>query len=102
LDDCYKNSRSISVSHFDSDLESIKWHARLNNIGQDRMNRLAKECLLDQLTEVQLPRCELCLTGTTTAKLFGKASRASSPLELIQSDVCGPMNVKAHVHHWAF
>ena len=28
-------------------------------------------------------------------KPFGKAMRASSPLELIHSDICGPMNVKA-------
>jgi len=33
-------------------------------------------------------------------KPFGKASRASSPLELTHFDICGPMNVKAH--HGAF
>ena len=33
LDVCYKNSHSVFVSYFDSDLESIKWHARLGHIG---------------------------------------------------------------------
>jgi len=42
-----------------------------------------------------LPRYESCLAGKATAKPFGKASRASSPLELIHSDICGLMNVKA-------
>jgi len=32
LDYCYNNSSSVFVSHFDSDFESIKWHARLGQI----------------------------------------------------------------------
>jgi len=67
----------------DSFSYSIKWHARLEHICQDRMSRLAKESLLDQLTKVKLPRCESCIAGKGTAKHFSKASRASSPLELI-------------------
>ena len=47
LDESYNNSHSVFVSYFDSDLESIKWHAKLGHIGQDRMSRLAKEGLLD-------------------------------------------------------
>ena len=95
LDDNYNNISSAYVSYFDSNSESVKWHARLGHVGQDRINRLAKEGLLDQLTRVKLPRCESCLAGKATMKPFGKAMRASSPLELIHSDICGPMNVKA-------
>uniref|UniRef100_A0A2N9ERH0 Retroviral polymerase SH3-like domain-containing protein n=1 Tax=Fagus sylvatica TaxID=28930 RepID=A0A2N9ERH0_FAGSY len=43
------------------------WHARLGHIGKDRMAR----------------------------KPFGKAMRATQPLELIHSNICEPMNVKA-------
>ena len=43
LDDSYNNSPLVFLSHVDSDLESIKWHARLGHIGQDRMSRLAKK-----------------------------------------------------------
>ena len=74
LDNCYDNSPSVFVSHFDSNLESIKWHARLGHIGQDRMSRLANEGLLDQFTKVKSPRCEPCLAGKATAEPFGKAS----------------------------
>ena len=42
-------------------------------MGQDRINRLAKEGLLDQLTRVKLPRCESCLAGKAIMKLFGQA-----------------------------
>ena len=64
------------------------------------MSSPGKEGLLDQLTKVKLPRCESCLAGKATAKPFGKASRLSSPLELIHFDICGPINVKAR--HGAF
>jgi len=64
------------------------------------MSRLVKEGLLDPLTKVKLLRCESCLASKATAKPFGKAARALSPLKLIYSDICGPMNVK--VRHGAF
>ena len=100
LDNCYDNSPSAFVSSFNSDSESAKWHARLGYISQDRMSRLAKEGLLDQLTKVKLPKYESCLADKTTVKPFGKASRASSPLELIHSYIRGPLNIKAR--HEAF
>jgi len=56
------------------------------------VSRVAKEGLLGRFTKVKLPKCESCLAGKATAKPFGKAS---SPLELIHSNICGPMNVKA-------
>ena len=39
--------------------------------------------------------CEPCLTRKAYRKPFGKAPRATQPLELVHSDICGPMNVKA-------
>jgi transposase InsO family protein len=42
-----------------------------------------------------LPVCEHCLAGKATRLPFGKAKRASSPLQLIHSDIDGPMNVRA-------
>ena len=39
--------------------------------------------------------CEPCLAGKACRKPFGKAPKATHPLELVHSDICGPMNVKA-------
>ena len=75
--------------------ETITWHARLGHIGQERMNRLAKENLLGQLSKVDMSTCEYCLAGKTTRKPFGKGTRAETPLKLIHSDICGPMSVRA-------
>ena len=76
-------------------IDSVTWHARLGHIGKDRMARLAREGLLGPLAKVDLPICEPCLAGKACRKPFGKALRANQPLELVHSDICGPMSVKA-------
>uniref|UniRef100_A0A2N9EY28 Integrase catalytic domain-containing protein n=1 Tax=Fagus sylvatica TaxID=28930 RepID=A0A2N9EY28_FAGSY len=65
------------------------------HIGKDRMARLAREGLLGPLAKVDLCICEPCLVGKACRKPFRKAMKATQPLELIHSDICGPMNVKA-------
>ena len=71
------------------------WHARLGHIGQERMARLAREGLIGNLAKVTLPTCEHCLVGKSKRKPFGKATGASFPLQLIHSNIRGPMNVRA-------
>jgi transposase InsO family protein len=78
-----------------NDYDEMNWHARLGHIGQDRMTRLARERLLGPLAKVNLPTCEHCLAGKSTRKPFGKGIWTTVPLELIHSNVCGPMNVRA-------
>ena len=80
------------ISHDDTYL----WHLRLGHINLDRIDRLIKSGALNQLKLGTLPICESCLEGKMTKRPFsGKGLRANQPLELIHSDVCGPMNVKA-------
>ena len=59
------------------------------------MKRLARAGLLGSLAKVKLLICEHCLVGKATRSPFGKAKRATSKLQLIHSDICGPMNVRA-------
>ncbi|KAL0316519.1 UNVERIFIED_CONTAM: Retrovirus-related Pol polyprotein from transposon TNT 1-94 [Sesamum radiatum] len=73
----------------------VLWHARLGHIGQERMTRLAREGLLGSLAKVNHPVCEPCMVGKACRKPFGKAKRPTCPLELVHSDICGPMNVRA-------
>ena len=56
------------------------WHARLGNIGQQRMDRLEKEGLLGQIEKVNLSTCENCLAGKMARKPFGKGTRVELPL----------------------
>ncbi|KAH9604649.1 hypothetical protein KSS87_023522 [Heliosperma pusillum] len=41
LDDFYDNSSYTFVSHYDVVSDSVIWQARLDHIGQERINRLA-------------------------------------------------------------
>ena len=94
--DCNNSSFSFVTSTSNAqEVDSQLWHARLSHIGKDRLDRLAKTGLLGELSRIDLPICEHCLQGKLTRKPFGKTTRANFPLQLVHSDVCGPMNVKA-------
>ena len=54
---------------------SGRWHVRLAQIGQDRMNRLARESLLGPLTKVSIPTCKHCLASKAVRKPFNEAKR---------------------------
>ena len=72
----------------------ITWHTRLACIGKEIMYRLARKGMLDPLTKIDLPIYENCLTGKTIKKPFSKGIRAEKLLQLIHSDICGPINVR--------
>ena len=76
------------------------WHARLGHIGQQRMNILAKEGLLANIDKVVLSTCEFCLAGKIARKPFGKGTRVEFPLQLVHSNICGPIKLRAR--HEAF
>ena len=55
-----------------------------------------KRGLLNELEDNSLPPCESCLEGKMTKRSFSeKGYRAKKTLELVHTDLCGPMNVKA-------
>ena len=90
------NPRSIKRQKTDSDSETYLWHLRLGHIGLDRINRLVKDGPLRELSIGSLPVCESCLEGKMTKRPFSaKGSRATEPLQLVHTDVCGPLNVQA-------
>ena len=57
---------------------------------------MVKRGLLNKLEDNSLPPCESCLEGKMTKRSFSeKGYRAKETLELVHTDLCGPMNVKA-------
>ena len=85
----------VQNSSTTNNIDIIIWYARLGHIGQDRLHRLTGAGLLGSLTIKELLVYEYCLAGKAIRLPFSKAKRASSPLQLIHLDICGPMNVKA-------
>src|SRR5215216_5022953 len=72
-----------------NDNSTYMWHCRLGHIGVKRMKKLHSDGLLESLE-----RCEACLMGKMTKTPFsGIMERATDLLEIIHTDVCGPMSV---------
>ncbi|KAL0413267.1 UNVERIFIED_CONTAM: Transposon Ty2-GR1 Gag-Pol polyprotein [Sesamum radiatum] len=72
------------------------WHARLGYISKDRIRRLvdSKSLEIDNLDH--LPTCEFCLKGKMTKKPFvGQSAIADGLLDLVHTDVCGPLSISA-------
>jgi hypothetical protein len=75
--------------------ETLLWHLRLGHINLKRIQRLVKDGSLESLHVEPFPTCESCLEGKMTKIAFGaKGNRASEVLELVHSDVCGPMPIQ--------
>ena len=51
--------------------------------------------MLGPLAKIDLPICVNCLARKTIRKPFEKRIRVENLLQLIHSDICRPMNVRA-------
>ena len=91
----YSNS---NINNIDSNNlnESLLWHSHLSHINETRLNKLYKDGYFKTFTYIPYETCETCLLDKMTKLPFkGKGQRATETLELIQSDVWGPMSVTA-------
>src|SRR6266496_1731914 len=80
----------------DNDSATYLWHCRLGHIGVKCMKKLHADGLLESLDFESLDTCEPCLISKMTKTLFsGTMERASDLLEIIHTDVYGPMSVDA-------
>ena len=79
-----------------NDSATYLWHCRLGHIGIKRMKKLHTDGLLESLDYESLDACKPCLMGKMTKTPFsGTMERATDLLEIIHTDVCRPMNIKA-------
>ena len=66
------------------------------HIGVKRMKKLHKNGLLESLDYESFDACEPCLLGKMTKTPFSETmERVTDLLEIIHTDVCGPMSVDA-------
>ena len=70
---------------------------RLGHINLNRINRLVKDRILENLVLEPMSVCESFIKGKMAKRLFPpKGNRSSELLELVHTDVCGPINIRAH------
>ena len=80
----------------DNDSASYLWHYRLVHIGVKRVKKLHKDGFLESLGYESFDACEPCILGKMTKTTFsGTMERTTVLLEIIHTDVCGPMSVDA-------
>ena len=73
------------------------WHKRLSHISERGLDCLRKKNLLSGLKDAKIDMCEHCLAGKQTRVSFKHhhSSRKNDLLELVHSDVCGPLKVRS-------
>ena len=77
-----------------------QWHCRYGHLNYGYVNQLAQGNLVEGLNYLKgkvKQDCEACAQGKMHRLPFPKKSvnKATTPLELIHSDLCGPMNVNS-------
>ena len=98
LDSSDTHTRSIKAKRykFNNDIATYLWHCCLGDIGVKPMKKLHADGLLESFDYESLDACEPCIMGKMTKTLFsGTMERATYLLEIIHTDVCGPMSVDA-------
>ncbi|KAK4386664.1 Retrovirus-related Pol polyprotein from transposon TNT 1-94 [Sesamum angolense] len=80
--------------------QSWLWHRRLGHFNFQGLKILHQKKMMTDLPQIQAAKgaCEACLQGKQHKKPFpsGTSWRAKAVLELIHTDVCGPMRTPSH------
>ncbi|KAI5738346.1 hypothetical protein M8J77_005748 [Diaphorina citri] len=82
------------------------WHSRLGHIGVTNLKRLVNEDLVSGIKikniSENLDFCEACVEGKMTRNSFGIRKSASKILEIIHTDLCGPISPTSNEGHKYF
>lgn len=83
--------------------DSSTCHARLGHVNLENMKTMIKKELVIGLPNIQVEKemCSSCFLGKQTRKTFPQATsfRASSILELVHADLCGPITPPTAAHN---
>lgn len=79
---------------------NFKWHDRYGHLNNKSLDMLSKEKMVNGLNSKQLDvtgKCKTCMLSKVHVCPFPKESTSTTDdlLELIHTDVCGPINVKS-------
>ena len=101
--DTHIHNIDAKICKVNNDSATYLWHRCLGHIGVKRMKKLHADGILESLDYESLDACEPCLMGKMTKTPFsGTMERATDLLEVIHTDVCGPMNIEARSRYHYF
>ena len=78
-----------------NDSATYLWHCRLDHIGVKRMKKLHADGLLKSLDYDSFDTCNHASWVRWLTPFSGTMERTNDLLEIIHTDVCGPMSVEA-------
>jgi len=94
---------------FDCDMETVNlcesnenpllWHRRLSHLSSTGMEKLVKQATGIKLKDVEISPepCSICVKGKQTRLPHQtERIRAKRPLQLVHSDLCGPMDTTSY------
>lgn len=88
---------TLALNMFFKD-DSTLWHHRYGHVNYDTLVNMSQKEIVTRLPKVYRidQICEGCALGKHARKSFPKKAkwRASKALELIHSDICGPMRMQ--------
>lgn len=96
----YKNAqKSLQTTESCNDSDTILWHKRFGHLNLNQLTKLQKDDMvkgLPKLENVQID-CIPCLRGKQSCLKFPNKNEKSSSeiLELIHTDLCGPMKTES-------
>ncbi|KAD5318290.1 hypothetical protein E3N88_18236 [Mikania micrantha] len=91
-----KISKDSVHSLVNTDMTDL-WHKRLGHMSEKGMSLLLKRNALSGVRDVHLKKCSHCLEGKQNRVTFKShsPSRKERILDLVHSDVCGPMKTRS-------
>lgn len=88
----YRLNRQVQNAFLSSELEV--WHRRLGHLNVQSLKQLKQMVTGFQLNKMENLNCVACFQGKHSRDPFPNSeSRASKPLELVHTDLCGPFEV---------
>ena len=91
--------RKEKANTTNSDNKERLWHRRYGHVGEQNLQKLAKNRMVENLDydpKKRIGFCESCVGGKIHHNPFKPSRRRTTePLELVHSDVCGKMGEKS-------
>jgi GAG-pre-integrase domain len=94
-----KPARNVALKVKVEDVSWL-WHKRLGHVNFESLKMLCRKNMVYGLPNIEDKKdvCEACALGKIHRETFPKekAWRAKEPLELVHTDICGPMSTNSH------